>query len=212
MDLNELKKHIETEMKKNIELQNEKKELESSIKKTVYKNIKTFLEPAIEEMNSFVKLVHDETHICFNYGDNDYPLTLGLDVPDYISLRISVNSWGINVLMGKHTDYSWDRDISHPDSKYSKDDVFNYGYHLYLSYWFSTKEKTLELVEICKEYYLKLLDHIISKLRDENNSLSTSIELLRETYAKSSCVEHNEDGTVEIHLGGKTYKATLKED
>lgn len=212
MDLNELKKQIETEMDKNIELQKEKKELESSIRQTVYKNIKTFIEPAIKEMNSFVKLVHDKTNIFFSYGDNYYPLPLGPDVPDYISLKIRVNSWGVDVMMGKHNSYGWDRNIAFPDSEYCKTDVFNYGYHLYLSDWFSTEEKTLEVLEICKECYLKLLDHIILKLHNENNSLSTSIELLRETYAKSSCVEHNEDGTVEIHLGDKVYRGTLIKD
>jgi hypothetical protein len=212
MDLNELKKQIEAETEKTVALKKEKKELENNIKRTIYKNLKEIVTPVISEMNSFLQMIRDKSGVCFRYDDERFPLALGLNVPDYYSFEIKINSYGLYLNFGKHTSYGWTRDVATPDYEYTKRDVFDYGHHLYLSEWFYSEEKAMELVDICREKYVKILDYYASALRNENDSLATAIELLKDTYAKSHCVEHNEDGTVEIHLGGKTYKPTLNED
>ena len=212
MDLNEIKKQIEAEANKTVTLQNEKRALENNIKKTVYQNIKTIVTPAIKEMNDFLKLIRDKTNVYFKFDDKYFPLALGLDAPDYYSFKLRINSYGVYLDFEKNTSYEFHRDISDPDGEYAERDVFSNGYHLYLSEWFYSEERAMELVDICREKYAVILDYYASKLRDENDNLSTAIELLKDTYAKSHCIEHNEDGTVEIHLGGKTYTATLKEE
>ncbi len=212
MNIEELKKQIESETEKTVALRKEKKELEDNIKRIVYKNLKEIVVPAISEMNSFLQMIRDKSGVYFKYEDERFPLALGLDAPDYYSFEIKVNSYGIYLEFGKHTSYGWCRDVATPDYEDTKRDVFNYGYHLYLSEWFYTEERAMELVDICRDKYVKVLDYYAFALRNENDSLATAIELLKDTYAKSHCVEHNEDGSVEIHLGDKVYRGTLIED
>lgn len=75
----------------------------------------------------------------------------------------------------------------------------------------STEDKANALLsEIC-EVYTKLLSKVLEKIEGDNKTLSEQLTSLKEYLNNSSVVKEETDGTIEIHLNGKTYKGTLVE-
>ena len=62
-----------------------------------------------------------------------------------------------------------------------------------------------------QDEFIKVLSSFSEQLKTENESLSESIRKLSEKLNETSTVTENEDGSVEIHIGGKTYVGTTKE-
>ena len=76
----------------------------------------------------------------------------------------------------------------------------------------STEDKANALLsEIC-EVYAKLFTKVLEQVDEDNNILSGQLTSLKEYLNNSSVVKEEEDGTIEIHLNGKTYKGTLVEE
>lgn len=76
----------------------------------------------------------------------------------------------------------------------------------------STEDKTNALFsEIC-ENYLQLFKKILETVNNENEDLANQLTSLTEYLQNSSVVKEEEDGTIEIHLNGKTYKGTVVEE
>jgi hypothetical protein len=76
----------------------------------------------------------------------------------------------------------------------------------------STEDKANALLsEIC-ELYAKLFTEVLKKVDGDNEVLSGQLTSLKTYLNNSSVVKEEEDGTIEIHLNGKTYKGTIVED
>lgn len=77
---------------------------------------------------------------------------------------------------------------------------------------FSTEDKASALLsEIC-EVYTKLFSKVLEQIEGDNKALSEQLTSLKEYLNNSSVVKEETDGTIEIHLNGKTYKGTLVEE
>lgn len=210
MDINELKSKVLEQAKESAQLAQTKKELEKQIKDTIAKNFNEIVKPFMEDMNELVRKISDmsNTSVSFSAGENTVKLFLGEDAPDCYYFRLNKYWGGIYTTFGRKSDSycnRWETDLL-TQGGWSGDDI------LKLSYWFLTEEKSQEFVEIVKEYYVELLEKYSVLVKNRNEQLSQSITELTEELKRASTVEHKEDGTVEIHLGGKTYKATLKEE
>ena len=187
-----------------------KRTLEKQIKDTVAKNFNEIVKPFMVEMNKLIKSISDmsNTSVSFDTGKNTVNIFLGENVPDYYYFRLNKYWGGIYTNFGRTSDHyynRWDTDLITQTDCWSNDNI------LELSYWFLTEEKSQEFVELVKEYYVELLEKYSILVKERNEKLSQSITELTEELKRASTVEHKEDGTVEIHLGGKTYRATLKE-
>lgn len=76
----------------------------------------------------------------------------------------------------------------------------------------STEDKANALLsEIC-EVYIKLFSKVLKQIEGDNKALSEQLTSLKEYLNNSSVVKEETDGTIEIHLNGKTYKGTLVEE
>ena len=79
------------------------------------------------------------------------------------------------------------------------------------SAWLASEEKANELAELIKKAYIPLLEWHKQQLEEVGSELSETIGELQGILSNSHTVEQNEDGTVEIQLGGKTYIGKVKE-
>lgn len=76
----------------------------------------------------------------------------------------------------------------------------------------STEDKANTLFsEIC-ENYLQLFKKVLETVEKENEDVANQLTSLKEYLDNSSVVKEGTDGTIEIHLNGKTYKGTLVEE
>lgn len=211
MDINELKSKVLEQAQESAQLAQTKKQLEKQIKDTIAKNFKEIVKPFMAEMNKLIKSISDLANVSLGFSakDSRVRLFLGEDIPDSYYFAL-VKYWGgIYTNFGRKSDSycnRWDTDLLTLDN-----DCWTNDYLLKLSYWFLTEEKSQEFVETVKEHYVDMLEKYSVLVEDRNEQLSQSITELTEELKRASTVEHKEDGTVEIHLGGKTYRATLKE-
>ena len=204
MDLNELKSSVLEQAKKAKELANAERDLKNEIKGIIKKNFCDIVKPFMEDMNKLISNIHKLADVSAS-DMNDRKLFCDVD-GRHISLK---KYWGgmYPNLYDKGGIYTSSISI---DILNNNLNTFN-DWVLYLDKWFLTEEDSQKFVEVCKEEYVDILNRYSALVSERNEKLSKSIDKLSEELAKSSCVSHNEDGTVEIHLGGKTYTATLKE-
>ena len=210
MDINELKSKVLEQAQESAQLAQNKRALEKQIKDTIAKNFNEIVKPFMTDMNKLIKSVSDlsNTSVSFSAEENTVKLFLGENVPDCYFFRLNKYWGGIYTNFGRTSDHHynrWDTDLLTQTDCWSNDNILN------LSYWFLSEEKSQEFVEIVKKYYVELLEKYSVLVKVRNEQLSQSITELTEELKRASTVEHKEDGTVEIHLGGKTYRATLKE-
>ena len=77
---------------------------------------------------------------------------------------------------------------------------------------FSTEDKANAFLAEVTEQYTKLFEEIIKVVDEKNTELALQLDSLREALSTSSVVKEKEDGSIEIHLNGKTYIGTVKEE
>lgn len=203
MDLNELKSSVLEQAKKAKELANTEKDLKNEIKSIIKKNFADIVYPFMKEMNSVIYKIHDLADVSISSSDEKK--LYGNKNDCYITLK--------KYFGGVYPEFRLPATNLH--NGVSRDLLNeNWGsmnYTLHLDTWFLTEEDTQKFVDACKDVYVVVLNKYSELVKERNEKLSESIDKLSEELAKSSCVSHNKDGTVEIHLGGKTYTATLKE-
>ena len=77
---------------------------------------------------------------------------------------------------------------------------------------FSTEDKANAFLAEVNEQYAKLFEEVVRVVDEKNATLALQLDSLREALSTSSVVKEEEDGSIEIHLNGKTYKGTLVEE
>lgn len=92
------------------------------------------------------------------------------------------------------------------ESNYSAEDV------RILYNRFGTEEKALASLREIEGLFCAIFEKQIERLDGINQGLVDTLQELTSMLKESSCVEEKEDGMVEIHLNGKTYIGTVKEE
>lgn len=77
---------------------------------------------------------------------------------------------------------------------------------------FSTEDRTNAFLTEVNEQYAKLFEEVIKVVDKKNEELALQLDSLKEALSTSSVVKEKEDGSIEIHLNGKTYVGTVKEE
>lgn len=208
MDLESLKASVLSQAEECHTLLNKKSILEKQLADTVKKNLTEIVKPYIEDMNYFCnKLYNLGGGCCSDYKSNTKYFSLGDDVDTDI-VKLSCHSYykGLDIFFAyKCNKYSEDKSL---------DDVIRYWSDSSLSkyfYWFATEEKTQEFVEIIGTVYADILKAMAESFKTRNEALTKTVMELSDKLLNARSVTHNEDGTVEIHLGDKVYRGTLIE-
>lgn len=78
-------------------------------------------------------------------------------------------------------------------------------------YWV-TAESTQQTLNELTEYFCEYLGTCVECLKSTSASLASEVEKLKNMLSASDTVEHREDGTVEITLGGVRYIGTVAKE
>ena len=209
MDLNELETTVLEQATKTKELRLEEDRLISEICKTIENNLREIVIPCVVQMNNFLKKLRDLTSSLPEKEEKFITIPLG-EVDDCYSFRLHVSyRYGVNLSYKCNGYSSWDKYLEYGDNF---KDVCRWRSHYSLRNIFINEEESMKIVDLIQKQYADILGVWSEHTKSYNKELSKSITTMRDTLSRAHCVSHNEDGTVEIHLGGKTYKATLKED
>ena len=76
---------------------------------------------------------------------------------------------------------------------------------------FSTVEKASAFAETVKKIFVEKFKTFAPMLEEKNKELKNKIDKLVEALNNSSTIKEQDDGTVEIKLGDKTFVGTIKE-
>lgn len=209
MDLKELKSTVLEQATKTKELRLEEDKLKGEICKTIENNLREIVIPYVVQMNKFLEKLRNLTSSMPEREERRVTIPLG-DVDESYSFRLNVSyRYGVNLSYQCHGYSSWDKYLEYGDSL---NNVCRYRSHYSLRNVFINEEESMKIVDLIQQQYADILGVWAEHTKSRNEELSKSIATMQDTLSSAHCVSHNEDGTVEIYLGGKTYKATLKED
>lgn len=210
MDLKELESTVLKQATKTKELRLEEDKLKDEICKTIENNLREIVIPCVVQMNKFLEKLRNLTS-SMPEEDEERNITIPLgnvDVSYEFKLHVSYR-YGVNLRYQYHGYSSWNKYLEYGDSLYT---VCRCSSHYSLRNVFINEEESMKIVDLIQQQYADILGVWAEHTKSRNEELSKSIANMRDILSKAHCVSHNEDGTVEIQLGGKTYKATLKED
>ena len=195
-ELAELSEKLKVAVAKNVELEN--------IKEVMYNNYKNIL---FDELKMYCNL-------CCDFK-NKYKgcSALYMDSKDYgIKLKF-YHSDAMEVFLKIPTDsnlcYYLGLKGDENELKYLKE--CNERVVKYISPYLDTEEHSLQLLERIRKGYAEILRQFLELLDRENTELYKAVEEFSKRLENSSTVENKDDGTVEIHLGGKTFRGSIVE-
>ena len=81
----------------------------------------------------------------------------------------------------------------------------------YAPYWI-TAERTQQTLDELTEQFCKYLGPCVERLKSTSASLASEVEKLKNILSTSDTVEHRDDGTVAVTIGGKRFVGTLIEE
>lgn len=176
-------------------LRKEKANAEHNIIEAIDKNCREIILPVLKQYSDLLAVIdHSLTTLPVAVGVHNETLTCGLKVfldGAYIGFRTSDNS--IVVGVGQRSRSTGCREL-----KMS-------------AYWLTAEQTQKTLNELTVKFcdYLTLC---AQRLEFTSASLAEELQKLEDVLSKSDTVEHKEDGTVVITIGGKRFTGTLEEE
>lgn len=195
---------IKSAVEKNVELENRKNEVMDSLRKVMINNYRTVLQEELamyyrlskdlkEKFRCNVLYVEEKTDnsqikLCYGYSDTEVYVTYYKNISKYyLSLRGDEDT----VIYLKKTG---ETDLS----------IF--------SQYLDTEEHAMTFLERVRKGYSDIFTQFLAFINGENEKLHDTIEDLSKRLSDSSVMENKEDGTVEIHLGGKVFRGNIVEE
>ena len=203
-ELAELSEKLKVAVAKNVELENKKTELLGNIREVMYNNYKNIL---FDELKMYCNLCCDFKNKYKNcsalYMDSkNYGIKLKFYHSDSreVFLKIPTDSGSFYYLglKGEESELSYLKGCNEQEVKY-------------ISPYLDTEEHSLQLLERVRKGYAEILKQFLELLDRENRVLYEAVEEFSKRLENSSTVENKDDGTVEIHLGGKTFRGSIVE-
>lgn len=193
---------IKVAVQKNVDLEQKKKELLEGLRKAEIDNYKNIL---FEELAIYRKLASElkrkfkcnalyqedngGIRLKFYYSD-------GIEV--YIRRVAGPRTYWFG-LQGEDSELHYMRNMEEEPLRL-------------LSDYLDTEEHALQLLERVRKGYESIFTQFLDYIGKENEELYKAVQELTEKLADSSTIKEEEDGTVEIHLGGKTFRGKIAED
>ena len=212
MDINSVFDELKAAAEKNDKLYRDMSELEKSIAANVVKNYYEIVQPVETKLAQFLKDIRATARFTVMPPavDKEY-LALGPEVRDVdFKLYLETDWRGVHLVYyvrGHCCGEMWQ--AVHNATEYSG--CLNAFKLSKFAAWLGTEEKANELVELLEKTYIPLLEWHKKQFEAIGNDLSETVEHLKGVLEGSHTIEQNEDGTVEIQLGGKTYIGRVKE-
>ena len=213
---------IKEVVNENTKLEEEFTKKAEELREKCINNYNTIIKDTLENLNTIAKEMCERFEVYFNKADEN-------NATEHFVIEYRGNSTE-NVYVAINADtrhyfrpfYS-SGTVLHSDSidraiyRHEKGDSIVYdkadkerilGYSELLS----TEDKANALLEEILTVYGNLFEKCAEKIKTENEEVSTKLKTLSEYLKDSSVVEEKEDGSIEIHLNGKTYKGVVVEE
>lgn len=208
MDLEELKASVLENAQKTKELREEESKLKGEICAVIKNNIENIVVPYMKGMNKFIENLRQLTDSVPKFEEYKDEILLGGDIEDCYRLYLVVSAYAVHLSFKCIGSYGWNKYLDYSEA----DDVYRYLHQYNLRHVFINEEETQKIVDLIQKKYTLIFTKWSEYVRGWNETLADRIADMRDALSKAHCVEHNEDGTVEIHLGDKVYRGTLIED
>lgn len=210
MDLEELKKEAleKAENAKNLAAQVE--DLKKQVGAVVKENVEKLYVPFQKSMNEVLDVLRRAAKQYPNFGSKtvELPLEDADAKENCVHLYFEVDSSSVRLRYNEYKSYGANFPVGVPE--YWKDAAY---YHwARISDWFRNEDSVNRVIEMASSLYIELLEKYNVLLEEEGQEYEAIISKLKQVLADCHSIEQQEDGTVEIRLGGKTYKAVIKED
>lgn len=199
----EITDKIKVAVQKNIDLEQKKKELVESLREIERKNYSTIL---YEELGMYQRLAMDlrtkfDCSTKFDNRDDNY---------NGLKLLFRMNDFDafIQCHYNQLTTYL---SLCENNGLTQFDSFSESGVRAIADY-LGSEEKTMQTLERVRKGYSEIFNQYLAQINRENEELYNAVEELTKTLADSTTMEEKEDGTVEIHLGGKTFKGKVVEE
>ena len=207
-EFKDLMAKLQVEAEKTTELLNEKKVSEAKSMDIVLSNVGIF-ESQLQEMNDFLSLLRKTTGGDVGFNTDGMNKKVYLDKNNYIFIRPYCNVIVVSYRWIRDTDMYSERELAAKELKC----IYDAKDTVPLLEWLGSEEKAQS---VFKEYIYPVFRELLSKwehsLDYTNRKLASYIAELKAKLDDTSVMKETEDGSVEIHLGGKTYTAKLKEE
>lgn len=188
---------IKVAVAKNVDLEQKKKELLDNMRKVIMDNYKNVM---FEELGIYYQLARDlsDKFVCSTmYEDPEISLRLSFSRSNKeVWLRLGEYYFGFK---GDSYELSYMKSVDEKPLKL-------------LAEYLDTEEHSISLLEHFRKGYTVILTNILEHINKENDELYKAVQELTEKLADSSTVKEGEDGTVEIHLNGKTFRGKVVEE
>ena len=200
----ELSEKLKIAVAENVKLENRKEELLEDMRKVMQNNYKNILFDELKLYYDMAKTFRDKYRGCEAYYTDtcEDKLKLKFYYSEAIEVTLKIpTDEGSCYLFGLHGEDSELNYLRHASEKSVN----------YYSSYFDTEEHTLQLLERVRKGYANIFMQFLDFIDKENKELIKTVEELSKHLADSSTVENKEDGTVEIHLGGKLFRGSIVE-
>ena len=177
-------------------LRKEKSVAEDNIRKAVDKNYKDIIKPVLQQYSDLLAI------IAHALGDANKMPSTEWACREYLSNGLQVNICSTYVGFKSHND---GRTCEVGIGQSCKTDGCT---SLYYSCWASVDGAKKSLDELTDRFCI-YLESCTTKLKDVSASLTAEVQKLKDILSASNTVQKNEDGTVEITLGGVHYVGTV---
>ena len=203
-EIAELSEKLKVAVAKNTELEDRKAELTEKIKEVMCNNYRSIL---FDELKLYRQLCCEFKNKYRGCGalyleNKDYGIKLKFYYTDGIEvfLKIPIANCGCYHLglKGEETELNYLKGCKENEIRY-------------ISPYLDTEEHSLQLLERVRKGYASIFSQFLEFIDKENEELYKVVEDFSKRLEKSSTVENKEDGTVEIHLGGKTFRGSIVE-
>ena len=193
---------IKVAVEKNVDLEQKKKELLDNMRKVIRDNYKNVM---FEELAIYYQLARDLSvkFACSTmYEDPEVSMRLKFyrnDTEVWLKCTAKSGSWYYFGFKGDSCELSYMERAEETPLKL-------------LSEYLDTEEHALNLLKRIRKGYLVILTGILEHINKENDELYKAVQDLTERLNTSSVMTEDEDGTVEIHLNGKTFRGKVTEE
>jgi hypothetical protein len=194
MNLEELTKGINAEVENLNALKKERSDLKAQISQTVDKNCRDIVLPVLESYSKILQSI-DSALDC-----TGKPMPSQNDFNKFIPCGLKVQMVGTWIGFKTVTN----EQVGYGRSSHSAGCMDR----AFAPYWLSvesTQKSVNELTEVLCEYLQKCAD----VLNITSDSVAAEVQKLKDALSASDTVQKNEDGTVEITLGGVRYIGTV---
>jgi hypothetical protein len=172
------------------------KTTEENIRQAVNKNYKDIVKPVLQQYSDLLAVIGHALD-----GHSNMPSTEGV-CREYLSDGLQVNICRTYIGFRSYKDgYTCEVGVGQATRT---DGCTSLNY----SCWASVDGAKKSLDELTERFCM-YLESCITKLKDVSASLTAEVQRLKDILSASNTVQKNEDGTVEITLGGVHYKGTV---